>query len=147
MRLAWHLYDRMVRAALRAARNNAEACGYLSIHSENETHAYMWELPNIAPDPGHRFMFDDDLWMEHCQDLDESGMRPVAIWHSHPGYPPEPSEHDIRYAVDPNLLHLIISVPVPGRRFAEGVPHAKLWRINPDAPDGERVKPETLAVW
>jgi proteasome lid subunit RPN8/RPN11 len=57
---------------------------------------------------------------------DAVGYRPWIVVHSHTRTSAAPSEGDIRYATDPSLLHLVVSL-------AGLDPVAVLWRLDPTA--------------
>jgi proteasome lid subunit RPN8/RPN11 len=67
-----------------------------------------------------------------ANELDAEG-HGVAVYHSHPRSPAEPSEQDRNLAQYPHWIYLIVSL-------ADG-PHVRAWRIV----DG-RVEEETLEV-
>ncbi len=43
----------------------------------------------------------------------EKGLKPAAVYHSHPETPARPSEEDIRLAFDPDLSYVIVSLADP----------------------------------
>jgi proteasome lid subunit RPN8/RPN11 len=146
-RNVWDQITNSARVGLYHPAGPREACGYLLGPAGAEHPDSSIELPNVSEYPGQRFAFDDATWLRHCQWMDEARLKPMIIWHSHPGYGPEPSEHDIRNAVDPNLSHLIISMPVPGMRVANGVPHGKLWKLDPTVRPGSQAVERPMVVW
>lgn len=97
-------------------------------------------LGNAAEHPRARYEVADGDLVDAWQALEDDGRRPWVIVHSHVRTSAAPSETDIRYAVDPSLLHMIVSLG--------GVePVAVLWRLNPNtvAPNhAKRVRYEVV---
>lgn len=86
-------------------------------------------LPNRSEFPRLRFEMDDAELLDAWNALDADGhRRPWIIVHSHVNAGPAPSPTDIVYAVDPTLLHLIVSI---GGVAA----YPRLWRIRPHLTD------------
>lgn len=97
-------------------------------------------LANTAEFPRTRYEADPQALINAWTALEDDGRRPWVIVHSHVRTSAAPSETDIRYAVDPSLLHMIVSLG--------GVePVAVLWRLNPNtvAPNhAKRVRYEVV---
>lgn len=78
---------------------------------------------------------EDEFWMDPAEQfevLDEAraaGHEILAVYHSHPTSPAQPSEYDISMAFEPRLVHLIISLK-------GGAPVAKAYLIR----DGEPIE-------
>jgi proteasome lid subunit RPN8/RPN11 len=89
-------------------------------------------MDNIAEHPRVRFEVDGAELVKVWQALDDVGRRPWAVCHSHPRGPATPSDHDLHYATDRTLLHLIVGTDSP-------VPVVRLWRIELGAPAPVRV--------
>ena len=64
-----------------------EACGLLTIHKGKEKY---YPCKNIAEEQGDYFILDPDDWIK-AEDEGEV----IAVIHSHPNYPPYPSEADL----------------------------------------------------
>ena len=62
----------------------------------------------------------------------ESGLRLLGIYHSHPGHPAIPSEPD-RLAAQPYFSYLIVSVQ------QDRVDHIRSWRLNENATFEEEI--------
>ena len=75
--------------ALKHAKENApnEICGLLTIYKGKEKYN---PCRNLAEDPEDQFIIDPDDWMK-AEDEGEV----IAVIHSHPNYPPYPSEADL----------------------------------------------------
>lgn len=120
MRLARHLYDRVVRDCVDRAPD--EACGVLSgpVALVDPTELHI--MANVADDPRYRFAFDPQAQLDLWRMLDKRIHRPRVVYHCHVTTGPYPSEHDIRFAVDASLLHLVVSLQM-------GTPAARLFSI------------------
>lgn len=81
-------------------------------------------LVNAAEHPRLRFQLDPAEQIAAYEACDADGRWPWVMVHSHVRASAAPSETDIRYATDPNLLHMIVSL-------APTVPVAVLWRLDP----------------
>lgn len=101
-------------------------------------------LRNTAEFPRARYEADPQALINAWTALEDDGRRPWIIVHSHVRTSAAPSELDIRYAVDPSLLHMIVSM----HGMREGTePTPVLWRLNPNtvAPDhAKRVRFEVV---
>lgn len=109
------------------------ACPYCGTSRRNayQTTCDRWvPVPNTAEFRRVRFEMDPDALLDVWKALDAEGRRPWVNVHSHVRSTAVPSEVDIRYAVDPTLRHLVVSL-------AGTEPVAKLWRIEPDSRGGE----------
>lgn len=108
-------------------------------------HVDRWvPLRNAAEFPRARYEADPAELIAAWGSLEVDGRRPWVIVHSHVRTSAAPSELDIRYAVDPSLLHMIVSM----HGMREGTePTPVLWRLNPNtvAPDhAKRVRFEVV---
>jgi proteasome lid subunit RPN8/RPN11 len=83
-------------------------------------------LVNAAEHPRLRFQVDPAEQIAAYRACAPDGLWPLIMVHSHVRASAAPSETDIRYATDPNLLHMIVSL-------AGVVPVATLWRLDPTA--------------
>jgi proteasome lid subunit RPN8/RPN11 len=79
-------------------------------------------MANHAEFPRLRFQMDEVEQVATWNALADSGRRPLVVVHSHPTGSAVPSPHDVRYAVDPTLLHMVVALE--GRE-----PVAWLWQI------------------
>tara|TARA_R100000152_G_C6758427_1_gene182302 strand:- start:232 stop:945 length:714 start_codon:yes stop_codon:yes gene_type:complete len=75
-------------AALKHAKKEMpkEACGLVCINKGREKY---WPCRNAADFPSEGFLLHPDDWMK-CEDMHEI----VAVFHSHPGESPQPSQVD-----------------------------------------------------
>jgi len=104
-----------------------ECCGFLfgteqSDGSRNISTAR--EVHNAkAGDKRRRFEITGKDYMLAEQFALDSGLLMLGIYHSHPGHPAIPSEHD-RVAAQPYFSYVILSV------VQDRVDHTRSWRLN-----------------
>lgn len=94
-----------------AIRGPREACGVLAgpadlIDEVTELH----KLANVHDRPEHRWRFDPDEQIALWHDLDSRRMRPRISYHSHLDTDAVMSDEDLRYARDPSLGYLVVSL-------------------------------------
>jgi proteasome lid subunit RPN8/RPN11 len=105
-----------------------EACGLLAGPPEDGP-TERWPMRNVAEHPRYRYAMDPDEQLTAWRAIDAARLKVFAIYHSHtePGDLAEPSMHDRRYAVDPDVWHLIIPWPA-----ANTLARPRLWKITED---------------
>lgn len=114
MRISRAHWDELIAHAREEAPN--ECCGYLRL--EGGTVAEVFRAENQRHSPyGYELGFEA---LMGANDLDDEG-HGVAIYHSHPRSPAEPSQTDINLAAYPDWLQLIVSLA--------DEPHVRAWRI------------------
>jgi proteasome lid subunit RPN8/RPN11 len=59
---------------------------------------------------GIHFTFDPQDQFDALREMRTSGLKPKAVYHSHPTTPARLSDEDIRLAVDPNISYVVISL-------------------------------------
>ncbi|WDT93180.1 M67 family metallopeptidase [Thermoleophilum album] len=114
------------------ARSEApnECCGYMRLADGRVEEVFPAE--NIRRSPyGYELGFKD---LMAANELEDQGFG-VAIYHSHPRSPAEPSQTDINLANYPNWLQVIVSLADPER------PVVRAFWI-----DGGEVREEPLAI-
>ncbi|HEY1357821.1 MAG TPA: M67 family metallopeptidase [Thermoleophilaceae bacterium] len=117
-------WDELIAHAREDAPN--ECCGYMRL--ENGSVADVFRAENKRHSPyGYELGFDALI---AANELDDEG-HGVAIYHSHPRSPAEPSQTDINLAQYPDWLQLIVSL--------DGEPHVRAWRIADGRVDEERI--------
>ncbi len=84
-----------------------EACGYLGGSGENVTE--FQPLTNVDAAEDH-FRLDPEEQFKVVRNWRAKGIKPLAVFHSHPETPARPSEEDIRLAFDPNISYVILSL-------------------------------------
>jgi proteasome lid subunit RPN8/RPN11 len=105
-----------------------ECCGYMRLDDGRVDEVFRAE--NLRNSPyGYEI---DPKSLLAANDLDDDGFG-VAIYHSHPRSPAEPSQTDINLAHYPHWLYVIVSL--------DGDPNMRAWRIA----DG-RVEEEAVDV-
>ena len=118
--------DEVVAHAYDDAPN--ECCGYMRLQDGRVDEVFRAE--NLRNSPyGYEI---DPKSLLAANDLDDDGFG-VAIYHSHPRSPAEPSQTDINLAHYPHWLYVIVSLA--------GEPELRAWRI-----DDGRVEEELVTV-
>jgi proteasome lid subunit RPN8/RPN11 len=110
-----------------------EACGLLAGHSGQATR--FLPTPNaLASETAYEI--DPSLLISAFRSLRESGEELIAIVHSHPRGPAEPSKRDLERVYYPQAAHLIVSLAAPDR------PQLRAFRII----DGQAYEIEVHAI-
>ena len=118
--------DELIAHARAEAPN--ECCGYARLSEGRVEEVFRGQNTRLSP-----YGFDlDGPSLLAANELDAEG-HGVAVYHSHPRSPAEPSEQDRNLAQYPHWIYLIVSLADD--------PHVRAWRIV----DG-RVEEETLEV-
>ena len=119
-------WDELIAHASEEAPN--ECCGYARLSDGRVEEVFRGQNTRLSP-----YGFDlDGPSLLAANELDADG-HGVAVYHSHPRSPAEPSEQDRNLAQYPHWIYLIVSLA--------NEPHVRAWRIV----DG-RVEEETLEV-
>jgi proteasome lid subunit RPN8/RPN11 len=103
-------YVSMLAAAQKAAP--CEACGLLA--GQNGKVFKLYELTNADASPEHFSMIPEEQFAA-LKDMRANGIEMLAAWHSHPATPARMSAEDLRLAYAPGLIHLILSLALPGQ--------------------------------
>jgi [CysO sulfur-carrier protein]-S-L-cysteine hydrolase len=126
MQISQAQFDDVIAHAQADAPN--ECCGYMRLN--DTTVDQVFRAQNLRNSPyGYEI---DPKSLLAANDLDDDGFR-VAIYHSHPRSPAEPSQTDINLAHYPHWIYVIVSLA--------GEPEMRAWRIA----DG-RVEEEPVQV-
>jgi [CysO sulfur-carrier protein]-S-L-cysteine hydrolase len=107
----------------------AECCGYARARDGVVEETFRSENPRKSP---YGYELDPKSLLA-ANELDDEGYE-VAIYHSHPKSPAEPSQTDINLATYPHWTYLIVSL-------AGDEPSVRAWRIA----DG-RVEEEAVEI-
>ena len=107
-------WDAMVEHAQEDAPN--ECCGYIRMSDGRVDEVFR--AKNLRASP-YGYELDPQSLLA-ANDLDDDG-HGVAIYHSHPRSPAEPSQTDINLAHYPHWRYLIVSLA--------GEPQVRAWRI------------------
>ncbi len=91
---------------------DTEVCGFVSARDDRACGLYP--IDNVAADPAQRFEMDAQQQITAMKTMRERDETMLAVYHSHPSTPPEPSVHDIQGLGYPEALLLIISLNIKG---------------------------------
>ncbi|MHC4213431.1 MAG: M67 family metallopeptidase [Planctomycetota bacterium] len=105
MEIPQSIFDRMVAQARREIP--IESCGILAGH--NGRIEKMYEMSNADNSSTH-FTLKPHEQFAVVKDIRSAGLRMVGIYHSHPATPARLSEEDIRLAITPNVVYLVLSL-------------------------------------
>ena len=94
------------------ARDHApiEACGLLAGAGSTVEKAY--QLTNVDQSPEH-FSLDPREQFAAVKDMRANGLRMLAVYHTHPATPARMSDEDLRLAITPDILYVIVSLADP----------------------------------
>ena len=126
VRISQANWDELIAHAREEAPN--ECCGYARLDDGRVDQVFRGQNTRLSP---YGFNLDGPSLLA-ANELDADG-HGVAVYHSHPRSPAEPSEQDKNLAQYPHWIYLIVSL--------DGEPHVRAWRIV----DG-RVEEEALEV-
>lgn len=122
-------WDELIEHAREEAPN--ECCGYARGRDGRLERTFRADNPRRSP---YGYELDPKSLLA-ANELDDEGWE-VAIYHSHPRSPAEPSQTDINLATYPHWTYLIVSL-------AEGrEPHVRAWRIADGRVEEERIEVE-----
>ncbi len=100
-----HIFEQMAEQARVEAP--IEACGILA--GTNSKVQKFYKMKN-AEGRGDHFMMDPKEQFAVIKDIRSSSLELLAVYHSHPETPARPSNEDIRLALTPNVVYLILSL-------------------------------------
>lgn len=101
--------NRLLAAA--QATPGVEVCGFVVRDGDG---CAVRTVRNVAADPERRFEMDPHGMVEAFRRAREQGEEILAIYHSHPAGPAEPSALDRELAYYPDLPYLVISLGTRG---------------------------------
>ena len=84
-----------------------EDCGILA--GSNGKVEKLYKMTNTDNSSTH-FMMDPKEQFATVKDIRSAGLEMLAIYHSHPETPARPSAVDIRLALTPNVIYVIVSL-------------------------------------
>jgi proteasome lid subunit RPN8/RPN11 len=105
-----------------------ECCGFLVGEFDNSGLVYeVHRATNQNRDRTDRFEISSQEYMQVEESADEKELVILGFYHSHPDYPPIPSQTDIKYArIWEGFYYLIVSVH-------EGMPlNSNVWYLTDD---------------
>ncbi len=86
----------------------------------------LFPLTNTAASP-ERYTVDPVEQLQAYRAIDDDGLEPIAVYHSHPVTPARPSATDIAEAYDTGAVYVIVSL-------AEGEQVVRAWEIRDGRP-------------
>jgi proteasome lid subunit RPN8/RPN11 len=88
-----------------------EACGLLAADAQGlAARAYCLSNTDASP---VSYTLDPSEHIAALHDAEADGLRLAAVFHSHPAGPPLPSATDVRLALEPEWLYLIVGLAGP----------------------------------
>ena len=108
LEIAPEVYSQLVLAAKAEAPN--EACGLLA--GKDRTVTRYYKMTNADASPDHFTMIPEEQFAA-VKDMRKSGVRMLAIWHSHPASPARMSDEDMKLAFTPDTVYVILSLATP----------------------------------
>jgi proteasome lid subunit RPN8/RPN11 len=82
---------------------------------------------NLNTERDDRFEMDPHEFIQAERDAEEAGLKIIGFYHSHPDWPPIPSQTDIDFAWE-GMFYLIVSVH-KGRPF-----NTNIWQLTEEKP-------------
>jgi proteasome lid subunit RPN8/RPN11 len=99
------IFDQMLAQA--RAEVPIEACGILA--GTDGTVQKLYKMTNVDQSNTH-CMMDPSEQFEVARDIRAKDLKMLAIYHSHPATPARLSAEDIRLALTPDVIYLIVSL-------------------------------------
>ena len=100
-----NIFEQMVAQAKALAP--IEACGILA--GKDNKAEKLFEMTN-ADNRSDHFMMKPKEQFAVVKDIRSAGLEMLAIYHSHPETPARPSAEDIRLALTPDVIYVIVSL-------------------------------------
>jgi proteasome lid subunit RPN8/RPN11 len=94
-----------------------EACGILA-GRDNKVEK-LYKMTNVDNGSDH-FMMEPAEQFKVVKDIRSAGLEMLAIYHSHPETPARPSAEDIRLALTPDVIYVIVSLQNGKRPAVKG---------------------------
>lgn len=115
LEISTYIFEQMLEQA--KAEAPIEACGILSgIDGKVEK---LYKMTNADQSNDH-FMMEPKEQFKVVKDIRSAGLEMLAIYHSHPETPARPSAEDIRLALTPDVIYLIVSLQNVSAPVAKG---------------------------
>lgn len=100
-----YIFEDMLEQA--KAQAPIEACGILA--GSNGRIEKLYKMANAEQRNDH-FMMEPKQQFAAVKDIRSASLDMLAIYHSHPETPARPSAEDIRFALMPGMIHVIVSL-------------------------------------
>ncbi len=100
-----YIFERMLEQA--KARAPIEVCGILA--GSNSKVEKLYKMTNVDNSSSH-FMMEPTEQFAAVKDIRSAGLEMLAIYHSHPETLARPSAEDIRLALTPDVIYVIVSL-------------------------------------
>ena len=110
-----HVLDAMIAQA--RAEAPVEACGILAGTGARVEKLYT--MTNADGSSDHFMMLPEEQFAV-VKKMRSAGLKMLAIYHSHPQTPARPSQEDIRLALTPDVIHVILSLQDTARPVVKG---------------------------
>jgi [CysO sulfur-carrier protein]-S-L-cysteine hydrolase len=94
-----------------------EACGILAGQAHSVQRLYT--MTNTDTSNAH-FMMEPAEQFKVAKEVRAAGQHVLAVYHSHPETPARPSAEDIRLALTPGIVHVIVSLQNPDHPVVRG---------------------------
>jgi proteasome lid subunit RPN8/RPN11 len=108
LKIPGNIFEQMVEQA--KAESPIEACGILA--GKNRTVEKLYKMTN-TDQSGDHFMMTPEEQFKVVKDIRSDSLEMLAIYHSHPETPARPSAEDIRLALTPDVIYVIVSLQNP----------------------------------
>ena len=127
------LTARIAAVIVEHARKEAplEACGLLAGRDGRALRYYA--MTNADRSPEHFSMLPEEQFAA-AKDMRARGLELIAICHSHPATPARLSDEDLRLALMPGAVHIVISLLDPSR------PEVRGFRVDGGRPEEQSIK-------
>ena len=109
------IFKQMVAQA--QAEAPVEACGILA-GRDNKVEK-LYKMTNVDNSSDH-FMMEPAEQFKVVKAIRSAGLEMLAIYHSHPETPARPSAEDIRLALTPDVIYVIVSLQNSNRPAVNG---------------------------
>ena len=100
-----YVFEQMLEQA--KAQAPIEVCGILA-GSDSKVEK-LYKMTNVDNSSNH-FMMEPKEQFAVVKDIRSAGLEMLAIYHSHPETPAGPSAEDIRLALTPDVVYVIVSL-------------------------------------
>lgn len=108
LKIPKHIFSQMLEQS--RAEAPVESCGILA--GTDNTVQRLYKMTNTDQSSDHFTMAPEEQFAV-MKDMRAEGAEMLAIYHSHPASPARPSAEDIRLALTPGVLYVIVSLQEP----------------------------------